>query len=75
MNLLDEINRAINTQEKAIATITGQRGGGKVVAKTLGGATVILTGEMATGKVCFYDRKSGRILSEAPQVSYSEYGV
>lgn len=75
MSLLDEIKSALGEQEKAVATITGQRGGGKVVARTLGGVDIILSGEMETGKACFYDRRTNTIMSEAPSVNFQEFGV
>lgn len=75
MSLYDQFNQIFNRTEKAIATVTGQKGGGKVVASTLAGATIILTGEMATGKKCYYDRRSNTILGEAPDVIFSEFGV
>ena len=75
MNLLSQFNQISPAQERAFATITGQRGGGTVVAQTTGGATILLSGEMETGKKCFYDRRSGTIISEAPDVVFSEFAV
>ena len=75
MNLLSQFNQIFPAQERAFATITGQRGGGTVVAQTTGGATILLSGEMETGKKCFYDRRSGTIISEAPDVVFSEFAV
>lgn len=75
MNLLNQFNQLFNTTERSIARITGQRGGGKLVAETESGATVLLDGEMETGKKVYYDRVSSKVLGEAPDVTYSEYGV
>lgn len=75
MNLLSQFDQIFDRQEKAFATITGQRGGGIVVAQTPGGATILLSGEMETGKKCWYDRRSGSIISEAPDVVFSEFGI
>ncbi len=75
MNLLSQLNQTLNTTERAFATITGQRGGGRVVAQTSSGATILLSGEMETGKNCWYDRRSASIISEAPNVAFSEFPV
>ena len=75
MNLLSQFNQIFPAQERAFATITGQRGGGTVVALTTGGATILLKGEMETGKNCWYDRRSASIISEAPDVEFSEFPV
>lgn len=75
MNLLSQFDQLFNSQAKSIARIIGDRGGGKLVAQTESGATVILTGDMAAGKKCYYDRASGQVISEAPDVIYAEYGV
>ncbi|PIE82673.1 MAG: hypothetical protein CSA10_00025, partial [Cardiobacteriales bacterium] len=63
MNILNQFNQLLNRQELAIATITGNRGGGKVVATTESGAVVILNGNLAIGKKCFYDRRTSKIIS------------
>ena len=75
MNLLSQFNQLIDRQERAFATVTGQRGGGTVVAQTPSGASILLKGQMETGKNVFYDRRSGTIISEAPVVVFSEYPV
>lgn len=75
MNFLNQLNGVLDRQEKAFAMITGQRGGGKVVAQTPSGANILLTGTMETGRKCFYDRRTSNIISEAPDVVFSEFGV
>lgn len=75
MNLLSQLNQTLNTTEQAFATVTGQRGGGIVVAQTTGGASILLKGEMETGKNVFYNRRDSTIISEAPDVTFSEYPV
>ena len=75
MNLLSQFDQIFPKTEQAFATIIGQRGGGMVVAQTTGGATILLTGEMESGKKCFYDRRTGNIISEAPDVTFSDFGV
>lgn len=75
MNLLSQFNQLFPAQEQAFATIIGQRGGGTVVAQTTGGANILLKGEMETGKKVFYNRRDSTIISEAPDVVFSEFGV
>ncbi len=75
MNILNQFNQLLNHQELAIATITANRGGGKLVAKTESNATVILSGTLEIGKKCFYDRTTNKITSEAPNVEFGEYPV
>ena len=75
MNLLSEFNQILDRTERGVARITGQRGGGQVVAQTTSGATILLTGEIETGKMCYYDKISSKVLGAAPDVIYSKYGV
>ena len=75
MNLLSQFNQILNSTERSIARITGQRGGGRLVAQTESGATILLEGKMETGKKVYYDRVTSKVLAEAPDVPYSEYGV
>lgn len=75
MNLLSQFNQILDRTERGVARITGQRSGGQVVAKTTSGATLLLKGEMETGKMCYYDKTSSKVLGEAPDVIYSKYGV
>ncbi len=75
MNLLTQFQQLQQPQEKAFATITGERGAGKVVAQTPSGAIIILNGNLEIGKKCFYDRRTSTIISEAPNVNFREFGV
>lgn len=75
MNLLSQFDQLFDRQEKSVARITGNRGGGKLAAQTQSGATVILTGDAEIGSMCYYDRVSGKVLGQAPDVTYAEYGV
>ena len=75
MNLLSQFDQLFSSTERSTARITGQRGGGKLVAETESGATILLDGEMETGKKVYYDRVSSKVLGEAPDVTYSGYGV
>lgn len=75
MNLLSQLNQTLNQTEQAFATVTGQRGGGIIVAQTPGGSNILLKGEMETGKNVFYNRRDSTIISAAPDVAFSEFGV
>lgn len=77
MNLLSQFESMFASEEKSIATVIGDKGGGVWVGKTLGGAMVLLqsTGSTVIGKQMYYDRVSGRVLGDAPNVMFSEYGV
>lgn len=75
MNLLSQFNQIFDRTERGVARITGQRGGGQLVAITPSGATLLLNGELETGKMCYYDKRSAKVLGEAPDVVYAEYGI
>lgn len=75
MNLLSQFNQILGRTERGVARITGQRDGGQLVAQTVSGATLLLTGELEIGKMCYYDKVTSKVIAEAPDVIYSEYGV
>ncbi|MGP4950695.1 hypothetical protein ACTXGO_00780 [Psychrobacter sp. T6-1] len=75
MNLLNEFSQILNRTNRGVARVTGQRGGGRLVAEIQSGATILLDGEMETGKKVYYDRLTSKVLGEAPDVIYSQYGV
>lgn len=75
MNLLSQFDQIFSRTERGVARVTGQRGGGNIVAQTESGATILLDGEMETGKKVYYDRVSSKVLGEAPNVTYAEYPV
>lgn len=78
MNLLDQLTNRLNTSEKHIATLTGQKADGTWTARTIGGAVVLLkptTQTLTIGNQVYYDRVSGEIMAVAPSVAWEEYGV
>ena len=75
MNLLSQFQQIFNTEERAFATITGVKPDGTLIATTPTGVVVLLQGKADIGKNVFYDRVSGKVLSEAPNVTFTEYGV
>lgn len=75
MSLYKQLKQLTDAQEIGIARVDGQRGGGIVVASTEAGNTVLLKGAMETGKKCYYDRRSNKIISEAPDISFLDLPV
>lgn len=75
MNLLSQFQQIFNTEERAFAKITGVKPDGMLIATTPTGAVVLLTGSVDIGKNVFYDRVTSRVLDEAPNVTFIEYGV
>ena len=75
MNLLSQFQQIFNQEERAFATITGVRNDGKLIATMPTGAVVLLTGNVDIGKNVFYDKVENKVLSEAPSVVFSEYGI
>lgn len=73
MGLVEQFSEIFGKQERGIATITGQKGGGKVIATTEKGAVIILIGAMETGKKVYYDRRTNQIIGQAPEVTFAEY--
>ena len=75
MNLLSQFQQIFNQEERAFATITGIRNDGLLIATMPTGAVVLLEGKAEIGKNVYYDRTSGKVLSDAPNVEFNEYGV
>lgn len=75
MNILQALNQSLNTVQRAYATVTGVKPDGTLIAQTPAGATVLLQGKAEIGKAVYYDRTSGRVLGDAPNVTFYEYGV
>ena len=75
MNLLSQFQQIFNQEERAFAKITGVKQDGMLIATTPTGVVVLLQGKADIGKNVFYDRVSGKVLSEAPNVTFTEYGV
>lgn len=75
MNLLSQFQQIFNTEERAFAKVTGVRNDGKLIATMPTGAVVLLDGKADIGKNVFYDRVTSKVLEEAPNVTFTEYGV
>lgn len=78
MNLLDQLTSRLNTSEKHIATLTGQKADGTWIARTIGGAIILLkptSHTLTIGNQVYYDKVSGEIMAVAPSVAWGEWGV
>lgn len=75
MNLLSQFQQIFTENPKGYATITGVKPDGTLIATTPTGATVLLTGQADIGKAVFYDRVASKVLEEAPDVVFKEWGV
>lgn len=75
MNLLSQFQQIFADNPKGFATITSIKQDGTLIATTPAGAVVLLEGNVDIGKNVFYDKVENKVLSEAPSVVFSEYGV
>ena len=75
MNLLSQFQQIFADNPKGFATITGIKQDGTLIATTPAGAVVLLEGNVDIGKSVFYDKVENKVLSEAPSMIFSEYGV
>lgn len=77
MNLLTQLNGLLMPNVTAIATITGNKGGGVWVGETMGGGVVLLTANerYATGTKVYYNALTGAVIGTAPDVEFRGYGV
>lgn len=75
MNLLSQFQQIFTENPKGYATVTGIKPDGTLIATTSTGATVLLTGQADIGKAVFYDRVESRVLGDAPDVVFKEWGV
>ena len=75
MNLYQQFNSRFAANPRGTAKIISNRGGGVGVAQTPNGTEIMLQGSAEVGKTVYYNMGSREILSEAPSISYSEFGV
>lgn len=77
MSLLGQFESLLSPKQKAIATITGNKGNGVWVGQTIGGATVLLSSKDSynTSQKVYYNRLTGEITGIAPDVAFREFGV
>lgn len=75
MNILQALNSALNPVIQSYAKVTGVKPDGTLIATTQTGATVLLQGKADIGKNVFYNRLDNKVLGDAPNVTFYEYGV
>lgn len=77
MNLFSQLNNLLTQEIIAIATITGGKGGGVWVGKTLGDGVVLLHSHQSyqTGQKVYYNALDNRIIGMAPDVDFRSFGV
>ncbi len=77
MNLLNQFASLLAPTQKGVAVITGTKGGGVWVGQTIGGAVVLLKSAQnhTTSQKVYYNRLTGEIIGNAPEVSFREFGV
>lgn len=75
MNLLQALNSALNPVIQSYAKVVGIKPDGTLIAQTQTGATVLLQGKAEIGKSVFYNRLDNKVLGDAPDVEFNEYGV
>lgn len=75
MNLLQALNVALNPVVKSYAKVIGVKPDGTLIAQTQTGATVLLQGKADIGKNVYYNRLDNKVLGDAPDVTFHEYGV
>ena len=75
MNLFQQFNAIFNREQRSIAKITGDLGGGSFAARTAAGGNVVLHGAAANGQSVFYDMRTNKIISQAPDLDVTDVPV
>jgi len=74
-NLYQNLTTLLNREQRGIAKITGDLGGGSWAAQTQSGGNIVLSGQTALNQRVFYDIRTNRIISQAPDAAVVELGV
>ena len=74
-NLYQNLTALRNREQRGIAKITGDLGGGSWAAQTQSGGNIVLSGQAALNQRVFYDVRTNRIISQAPDAAVLELGV
>jgi hypothetical protein len=74
-NLYQNLTALLNREQRGIAKITGDLGGGSWAAQTQSGGNIVLSGQTALNQRVFYDIRTNRIISQAPDAAVLELGV
>lgn len=75
MNLYQRLTAALGREQRGVAKITGELGGGSWRARSQSGGHLVLYGETAVGQSVFYDTLSGRVLGQAPDLQVLDLSV
>ena len=77
MNLLSQFESLLTPKQTSIATVTGGRGNDVWIGQTIGKKTVVLKSDNSytTGQKVYYNRLTGEVLGNAPDVEFREFGV
>nr|DAN48377.1 MAG TPA: hypothetical protein [Caudoviricetes sp.] len=74
-NLYQNLTALLNREQRGITKITGDLGGGSWAAQTQSGGNIVLSGQAALNQRVFYDIRTNRIISQAPDAAVLELGV
>lgn len=74
-NLYQSLTALLNREQRGIAKITGDLGGGTWAAQTQSGGNLVLSGQASLNQRVFYDVRTNRIISQAPDAAVLELGV
>lgn len=74
-NLYQNLTALLNREQRGIAKITGDLGGGSWAAQTQSSGNIVLSGQAALSQRVFYDVRTNRIISQAPDAAVLELGV
>ncbi|MBF0803367.1 MULTISPECIES: hypothetical protein [unclassified Neisseria] len=75
MNLFEQFNAIFNREQRGIAKITGDLGGGSFAARAHGGGNIVLSGQAANGQSVFYDKRTNKIIGQAPDLQITDIPV
>lgn len=75
MNNYQRLSSILSRHQQGVAQITGDLGGGAWAARSQGGSNLVLSGQAAIGNKVFYDIKTNKILSQAPDLRLIELGI
>lgn len=75
MNLLSQFQQIFKENPRGYATITDIKPDKTLIATTPSGAVVLLQGQAEIGKSVFYDRVTNKVVDDAPDVVFREFGV
>ena len=74
-NLYQNLTALLNREQRGIAKITGDLGGGSWAAQTLSGGNIVVSCQAALNHRVFYDIRTNHIISQAPDAAVLDLGV